>query len=71
MSKTLDSGEILRLRKELIHARTQVADLQEEMQEKMNLYMNAVRVSTFPLEILSLEPFPRNSVPTIIGQFEF
>ena len=45
MNKTEDSSEILRLRKELIHSRTQIADLQEELEEKTNLYMNAIRVS--------------------------
>ena len=47
MNKTAnETSEILRLRKELIHARTQIADLQEELEDKTNLYMNAIRVSS-------------------------
>jgi hypothetical protein len=34
MSRTAENSEILRLRKELVHARTQISDLQEEMDEK-------------------------------------
>ena len=45
MNKTSDSSEILRLRKELVHARTQIADLQEEIEEKTNLYVKAISVS--------------------------
>lgn len=33
------AGEILRLRKELVHAKTQITDLQEELQEKTTLYI--------------------------------
>ena len=38
-------GEILRLRKELVHAKTQITDLQEELQEKTTLYIQAINVS--------------------------
>lgn len=37
-----EGSEILRLRKELVHARTQIADLQEELEEKANLYIKAI-----------------------------
>jgi hypothetical protein len=37
-------GEILRLRKELVHAKTQITDLQEELQEKTTLYIQAINV---------------------------
>ena len=37
-----DGGEVLRLRKELVHARAQIADLQEELEEKANLYIKAI-----------------------------
>ena len=39
------SSEILRLRKELVQARTTIADLQEELQENSDNYINAIRVS--------------------------
>lgn len=49
MSKTLGATaggtELLRLRKELIQAKTQIADLQEELEEKTNQYLNAIKVS--------------------------
>jgi hypothetical protein len=35
-------GEIMRLRKELVHSRAQIADLQEELEEKANLYIKAI-----------------------------
>jgi len=35
-------GEILRLRKELVHAKSQITDLQEELQEKTTLYIQAI-----------------------------
>ena len=49
MNKTVGgdaSSEILRLRKELVHARTQIADLQEELEEKTNLYIKAISVKS-------------------------
>jgi hypothetical protein len=54
MSKTLgaNSGatELLRLRKELIQAKTQISDLQEELEEKTNQYLNAIKVSNRTFE---------------------
>lgn len=45
MNKT-DASEVLRLRKELIHQRNVAADLQEELEEKTNLYIKAIAVSS-------------------------
>jgi hypothetical protein len=45
MSK--DSGELMRLRKELVQTKAQVADLQEELEEKTNLYIKAISVSMY------------------------
>lgn len=39
------NSEVLRLRKELVHSKTQIADLQEELEEKTNLYIKAISVS--------------------------
>lgn len=33
----------MRLRQQLVHARAEIADLQEELQEKNNLCLNAIR----------------------------
>ena len=44
MSK--DNGELMRLRKELVQTKAQVADLQEELEEKTNLYIKAISVSS-------------------------
>lgn len=41
-----DASEVLRLRKELTHARNHAADLQEELEEKNNLYIKAIQVSS-------------------------
>ena len=44
--------DMLRIRKELIQSRSKVADLQDELQEKTSLYLNAIKVSPFhPLSI--------------------
>ena len=50
-ANTLDMGgqgqtDVLRLRRELIQAKSQLGDLQEELDEKTNLYMNSIKVST-------------------------
>ena len=47
-------GEILRLRKELVHAKTQITDLQEELQEKTTLYIQAINVSIKARQFSSL-----------------
>lgn len=39
------ANDILKLRKELIQARSTIADLQEELEEKTSLYLNAIKVS--------------------------
>ena len=39
-------GEVLRLRKELVHAKTQITDLQEELEEKTRVYIKAISVSS-------------------------
>jgi hypothetical protein len=39
------SSEVMRHRKELVHAKTQIQDLQEELEEKTNLYIKAISVS--------------------------
>lgn len=44
MNKT-ETSEILRLRKELVHQRSLTTDLQEELEEKTNLYIKAISVS--------------------------
>lgn len=36
-------GDAARLRQQLVHARAEIADLQEELQEKNNLYLNAIK----------------------------
>lgn len=38
---------MLRIRKELIQSRSKVADLQDELEEKTSLYLNAIKVSPF------------------------
>lgn len=47
---SVDSGnkyatEIQRLRKELVHSRSKITDLQDELDEKLNMYLNAIKVS--------------------------
>ena len=39
------NSEVLRLRKELVHSKAQIGDLQEELEEKTNLYIKAISVS--------------------------
>ena len=36
---------MLRIRKELVQTRSKVTDLQEELEEKTSLYLNAIKVS--------------------------
>lgn len=36
-------GDAARQRQQLVHARAEIADLQEELQEKNNLYLNAIK----------------------------
>ena len=36
---------MIRLRKELIQTRSKVTDLQDELEEKTSLYLNAIKVS--------------------------
>lgn len=36
---------MIRLRKELIQTRSKVSDLQDELEEKTSLYLNAIKVS--------------------------
>lgn len=36
-------ADAARLRQQLVHARAEIADLQEELQEKNNLYLNAIK----------------------------
>ena len=36
-------GDAARLRQQLVHAKTEIADLQEELQEQTNLYLNAIK----------------------------
>jgi hypothetical protein len=40
-----DASEVLKLKKELGHARAQIQDLQDELTEKTNLYIKAISVS--------------------------
>jgi hypothetical protein len=51
-----EGSEILRLRKELVHARTQITDLQEELEEKTNLYIKAINVSLNECDRLLIGP---------------
>ena len=37
--------DMLRIRKELVQTRSKVTDLQEELEEKTSLYLNAIKVS--------------------------
>ena len=37
------AADAARLRQQLVHARAEIADLQEELQEKNNLYLNAIK----------------------------
>ena len=37
-------SEIQRLRKELVHAKTQICDLQEDLEEKTKLYVMSISV---------------------------
>jgi hypothetical protein len=39
------NAEVLRLRKELIQNKSSLTDLQEELDEKTNLYLDAIKVS--------------------------
>lgn len=48
-SKSPFNSEIERYKKELIHAREQIADLQEELEEKANLYIKAIHVRFYQL----------------------
>jgi chromosome segregation ATPase len=43
----------MRLRQQLVHARAEIADLQEELQEKNNLYLNAIRERDAGIEKLN------------------
>ena len=54
---------MLRMRKELIQARSKVADLQEELEEKTRLYLNAIQVSA--------SPFRASRGCAIMAPFEF
>ena len=40
-----EGSEVLKLKKELGHARAQIQDLQDELTEKTNLYIKAISVS--------------------------
>ena len=39
------ASDMIRLRKELIQTRSKVTDLQDELEEKTSLYLNAIKVS--------------------------
>jgi len=39
--------DMLRVRKELIQSRSKIADLQDELEEKTSLYLNAIKVRSF------------------------
>ena len=41
----IESSEVARLRKELVHSRNTVADLRDELEEKTNLYHTMLGVS--------------------------
>ena len=41
----IETSEILRLRKELVHQRTQLADLREELEDKNTMYIKILAVS--------------------------
>ena len=47
-----DASEVLKLKKELGHARAQIQDLQDELTEKTNLYIKAISVSKAILYII-------------------
>ena len=40
-----EASDVLKLKKELGHARAQIQDLQDELTEKTNLYIKAISVS--------------------------
>ena len=40
--------DMLRMRKELIQQRSKVTDLQDELEEKTSLYLNAIKVTIHP-----------------------
>jgi hypothetical protein len=44
--------DMLRIRKELIQSRSKVADLQEELEEKTSLYLNAIKVCPILFQLL-------------------
>ena len=41
-----EASDVLKLKKELGHARAQIQDLQDELTEKTNLYIKAISVSS-------------------------
>ena len=45
--------DMLRIRKELVQTRSKVADLQEELEEKTSLYLNAIKVGFYSSFVVS------------------
>jgi len=61
--------DMLRIRKELIQSRSKVGDLQEELEEKTSLYLNAIKVRVLlfnPSDLAQCSLYLRHN-----GQFEF
>ena len=52
---------MMRVRKELIQSRSKIADLQDELEEKTSLYLNAIKVSTL-FQVFRFQ----NSRPSIV-----
>ena len=42
---------MLRIRKDLIQSRSKIVDLQDELEEKTSLYLNAIKVSPNLLQL--------------------
>ena len=67
---SVDSGnkyatEIQRLRKELVHSRSKITDLQDELDEKLNMYLNAIKVSFSTNSMLQAANTPGSKLLTV------
>jgi len=61
-------GDAARQRQQLVHARAEIADLQEELQEKNNLYLNAIKERDAGVEKLNNAKESLNRFEALVTQ---
>ena len=61
-------GDMARLRQQLVHAKAEIADLQEELQEKNNLYLNAIKERDTGVEKLNNAKESLNRFEALVKQ---